>query len=332
MNRDRARATLLGLAIGDALGTTLEFSRPARGGFPRLLDGPHVDITGDGPFHLEPGQVTDDTHMACCLAASLAARRGYDPADVARRYVAWQPHTFDIGVTTAKAIGGLARGDLDAGQKVWLEGNRSGAANGSLMRTAPIGVYFCRDPLRRRAAAVADSALTHYDPRCVLACAAYDAVLASYINDRDDDPLEVARQEITAILLSVANDPLVEVYSSAARELREDLALATAADPLLDGLIHSAMGFVRVAFRLAFWELVHAPSFKAAVIDTVNRGGDSDTNGAITGALLGAKHGMEGIPVAWEERVLGALQDGPESALRDEYHPKVLMGMVEGMD
>ena len=93
----------------------------------------------------------------------------------------------------------------------------------------------------------------------------------------------------------------------------QDLRFAAADDPRLEGIssgggldILAQAGFVRVAFRLAFWELLHAPSFEAALIDVVNRGGDADTNGAITGALLGAHFGEEAIPQGWRAAVLGA--------------------------
>src|SRR5215831_18171931 len=96
-SRDRAQGALLGLACGDALGTTLEFSELDGPPFPMLARGPHRNITGGGPFGVLPGQVTDDTQMACCLAASLHERGQFDVSDVGRRYVEWTGHAFDIG-------------------------------------------------------------------------------------------------------------------------------------------------------------------------------------------------------------------------------------------
>jgi ADP-ribosylglycohydrolase len=94
--------------------------------------------------------------------------------------------------------------------------------------------------------------------------------------------------------------------------------------------LHHHQGFVRVAFRLAFWELVHAGSFEAGLIDVVNRGGDADTNGAVTGALLGSLYGEAHIPSTWRARVLDALQDEPPSPLRDTYHPRRLLDLIAG--
>ena len=114
-------------------------------------------------------------------------------------------------------------------------------------------------------------------------------------------------------------------------DLEEDLALASLADPqLLRGPVHlhRSQGFVRVAFRLAFWELMHGPSFEAALVDVVNRGGDADANGAITGALLGAFFGEGAIPAVWRERVINSVPSEP-SPLRDLYHPATLLAAAD---
>src|SRR5689334_13941802 len=123
---ERSRGALLGLAVGDAFGTTLEFSEPKAPAFPQLATGPHVDVVGMGPFRLVPGQVTDDTQMTCCLAASLADRGELDLADVAARYVAWQEHAFDVGVQTAAALNAVREGTppARAGREVWLGASR----------------------------------------------------------------------------------------------------------------------------------------------------------------------------------------------------------------
>jgi hypothetical protein len=115
---------------------------------------------------------------------------------------------------------------------------------------------------------------------------------------------------------------------AAERALLADLAAARDDDPDLYGKevhLHEMAGFVRVAFRLAFWELLHAPSFSAGVIDVANRGGDADTNAAITGALLGAFYGLEALPQRWVQRVLTA----PAMVADDwEYHPRTLVRAI----
>jgi ADP-ribosylglycohydrolase len=332
-SEERSRGALLGLAVGDALGATHEFLELVAPPFPRLAQGPLTSVVGGGPFKVVPGQVTDDTHMACCLAASLAAHGGLEPLDVAARYVRWQEHAFDIGGQTAAALNAIREGaaPLDAGRQVWSLAARRPAGNGSLMRTAPIGVLLAGDPEARRAAALAESAITHYDPRCRLACAAFDAAIGAALEGPDDARALVAaaRAELAGAAEALASEggEGAAVVPTAVKELEEDLALAERRDPALYGKhvhLHRTQGFVRVAFRLAFWEALHAPTWEAALLDVVNRGGDADTNGAIAGALLGALHGESEIPEAWKARVLGAVprEEGP---LRDLYHPRALL-------
>lgn len=335
-SRDRARGALLGLAVGDALGTTLEFSEPDAPPFPRLAEGPHADVVGGGPFGVVPGQVTDDTQMACCLAASLRERDRLDVADVSARYVAWKEHAFDVGAQTGKALEAIRKGEPpeSAGRKLWLADGKRPAGNGSLMRTAPIGVALARNGDARRSAALAESAITHFDPRCRLACAAFDAAIAAAVNGAaSPGALHAAAREelpIAAAALRAEDGSLAADVEKAASALDQDLALAGSDDPGLytPGVhIHDVQGFVRVAFRLAFWELLHAPDFRSGLVDVVNRGGDSDTNGAIAGALLGSFHGERAIPRGWRDRVLAAVP-APEGPLRDLYHPRTLLTLV----
>jgi hypothetical protein len=119
----------------------------------------------------------------------------------------------------------------------------------------------------------------------------------------------------------------IQEVTTATADVKEDLSVANQNDPLLywpELHMHRKLDHVRVAFRLAYWELWHAPSFEAALIDVVNRGGDSDVNGAVTGALLGAFYGEEAIPKEWRQTVLEALnlRAGP---LWTHYHPRDLL-------
>jgi ADP-ribosylglycohydrolase len=339
IDRDRARGALIGLAVGDALGTTLEFSRPEVRSWLAPLGGPHREITGGGPFSVAPGQVTDDTQMAVCLAGSLLARGAYDPADAAARYVDWSRVAFDAGAQTRAALAAVAEGTppLEAGRSIWLAApDRPPAGNGSLMRTAPIAVRFALDPKARLAAALRDSAITHFDPRCLLACAALDAAIAAAVASTAGESLELFEQAIAELtragpLLARTFGVPAAARRAASTALLEDLNLALEPDPGLHGRevdLHESKGFVRVAFRLAFWELFHAPSFEAGLIDTVNRGGDADTNGAVAGALLGAWWGEQAIPRRWRDAVLGALE-GDTGPWGDTYHPRRLLALVD---
>jgi ADP-ribosylglycohydrolase len=173
-------------------------------------------VSGGGPFAVAAGQVTDDTQLAVALHRSLHACGGLDVEDLGARYVAWVPDAFDIGSLTGGALALVASGvaAADAGRQAWWARGGDAAGNGSLMRTAPIGVYAAARP--------------------------------------------------------------------------------------------------------------DAPSYEAALVDVVNRGGDADTNGAIAGALMGAFHGDAAIPGRWRTAVLSAL-DGGASALATEYHPRAFV-------
>ncbi len=333
-NEDRARGALMGLAVGDALGTTLEFKQLPAPAFPTLCDGPHRQVTGGGPFSLKPGQVTDDTQMATALANSLRLLKRFDPEDVIARYREWLPHAFDVGNQTSSVLRAYApaMGPFHAAKSYWDQSGRRPAANGSLMRTAPIAVFFAEDREARIKATLEDSRLTHADPRCGLSCVAFNgAIAAAVMSPHDATPPSLLAAALSE--LNVAGGQLGRMMPDAMREIqeaakavREDLELAQKPDPLLYGPeihLHQHAGFVRVAFRLAFWELFHAPSFEAAVIDAVNRGGDADTNGAIVGALLGAAHGEGAIPAAWRSTVLGVAP--PDRVWRDVYHPQQLL-------
>lgn len=341
-SRGRARGVLLGLAVGDALGTTQEFQRLEAPAFPTLATGSHVDVTGGGPFGVKPGQVTDDTHMACCLSANLKAHGRFHLEDVAQRYAKWTESAFDVGGQTRSALMAIIRGarPADAGKEVWVRSGYDAAGNGSLMRCAPIGVFFAADHRGRRLASLSDSAITHYDPRCQIACSAFNAALGEGLQAPDGAAsgrmLAAAEEEIDSAakaMLSMFAEGESGAMGDAQEALHKDLSAARREDPALYGPeLHllDQQGFVRVAFRLAFWELLHAPSFEAALVDVVNRGGDADTNGAITGALLGAAFGDAEIPLRWSRIVLGALEDERPGPLRDLYHPRQLLRLVDG--
>lgn len=334
----RGLGALFGLAVGDALGTTLEFARRPEIPFSPPLLGPHQDITGGGPFRLAPGQVTDDTQMATALTVSLMESGGFRADKVGAAYLAWSRPAFDVGNQTRDALkrlehGGAAR---DVGRATWLASGKKAAGNGSLMRTAPIALFYQDDATRCREVAMQDSAITHFDPRCQLACAAYDAAIAAAVT-RNAGHDAVMLVGIARAALGDARDAFIAAHGEFASEGRDahdalagDLDLALAADPDLYGTtVHlgTMAGYVRVAFRLAFWQLVHASSFESAVIDSVNRGGDADTNGAIVGALLGAYHGRDAIPARWREAVVGALA-GDTGPWGTTYHPRRMLALV----
>lgn len=328
IDRDRARGCLLGLAVGDALGATLEFSEPPEQGFATLLPGPHVDITGGGPHELAPYETTDDTAMAARLAASLLANPLFDAEDVAARYAAWAVDAPDVGIQT-EAVLRRTRAGVPVSQAAadyWRERECQPAGNGALMRTAPIGVAFAQRSTTELARAAAhEAAITHWDPRCQLASVAFDAAIAAALTGGAAiDPRDLRQAALDSLPCGLEQAGMRGIDSAtvtAARDaIANDLAASASDDPGLyspDLHLHEHQGFVRVAFRLAFWELFHAPSFEAALIDVVNRGGDADTNGAITGSLLGAFCGEGAIPRRWSGPMLDAHTGGTRAASTD---------------
>jgi ADP-ribosylglycohydrolase len=289
--------------------------------------------------------------MASALASSLKAHDGFDLDDVAQRYYDWRKVTFDCGSQTGGSLSKLSQNNSpeDCGRLYWEQGGKRSAGNGSLMRTAPIGVFFHKYFEDIVKVSLYDSAITHFDPRCMLACAAMNAAIGLCVRLAEEplDPADIAAEAEKALVygaeLLTIQYPEYEGYiKNAGQDLVTDLMLATMDDPLLYGSkpqtpeawrgteldIHVQQGFVRVAFRLAFWELRHAPSFEAGLIDAVNRGADSDTNGAICGMLLGAFYGFDSIPPQWRDTVLncdpgGALGKG------SMFHPLRLMELAD---
>lgn len=377
----RGRGALLGLAVGDALGAPLRGRNMIAPLFPQLANGLRRQPTGgvikprlgklaeeqrpsleelelppdyeglppDMPLEppvveLRKGQVTDETHMACCVAWSLKELKRYDAADVARRLRAWKAHAFDMSDPVREVLDEMDSGlpVLTAGRRVWMRNFRRTFTNGSLARTAPIGVFFSKDFTKdepaRIQASFEDSALTHFDPRCQLACAALNSAIAKALTGGDSltpqDLLTAAQSglSVAAPMLARSASDYVSEVTTAKALLLEDLQAAQQSDPMLYGPelhLHRQYGNVRTAFRLAFWELLHAPSLEAALVDVVNRGGDADAHGAIAGALLGAFHGEESIPADWRRLVLDSMNTvrGP---FWMTYHPRHLLALAQG--
>lgn len=175
MNEDRLKGALLGLAVGDALGTTLEFS-------PRPAEPVVSDMVGGGPFALKPGGWTDDTSMALCLADSLLEHPGFDPTDLMQRFVDWwrnghnshAGNCFDIGITTSNALARFEHG----GEPYAGSTDPMSAGNGGIMRLAPVVLAFHGDPKRMREVAALQSRTTHAARECL----EYAALLADAIH------------------------------------------------------------------------------------------------------------------------------------------------------
>jgi len=287
---DRMRGTLLGLAVGDALGAAVEFRPP--GSFE-----PVTGYRGGGPHDLAPGEWTDDTSMALALADSIA-KKGWDPDDQMRRYLRWyesgvysvNEHCFDIGNTTIAALLRFkATGDA------WASGDRSehAAGNGSIMRLAPVPIHFASLFPNRLAELVGrateSSLTTHASPQCVSASIYMTLVLCGLIHGH-------AREEV----LDPGWKPMREVRQTAPfhPEIAEVVAgsFRRKRPPAIIG-----SGDVAKTLEAALWAFEGATDFRGAVLRVVNLGNDADTTGAVCGQLSGAYWGDSGIPPEWLE-------------------------------
>ena len=284
--QERAVGAVLGLALGDGLGAPFEFRRAAQ--VPDPL--PAFELPWNG---LAPGSTTDDTAMARNLTRSLVGRGGFDADDVARRHVAWlATDPPDVGVLTRRVLTGIRDGDRDAARRYVQErGPEMSAGNGSVMYCAPLGLAYARRPEALFELAPALSAITHWDGRCRTACLAVTLGVAGLA--RGEPPDDVVGDAVRATLDLEGGEELEFLVAEAGR-----------ARPI-DG---PDQGFCLFTAGVALRTAVEAPSVEAGLRSVVALGGDTDTNGAVAGALLGARDGSPGLPARWLARLVDGEQ------------------------
>lgn len=287
---DRAQGCFIGQFAGDAMGSLVEFYSPGKikleypDGFTELIDG--------GTWNTIAGQPTDDSEMAIALTCSLIEAGTYNEEIARKHYLDWlNSHPFDCGITTGSGLGGTP---IESSQ-----------ANGALMRVSPLGVFGSRySPEEVASWAMLDAGITHPNMVCQVA----NAVFAMAIAD------------------SVANaTPPSELHQKMrkwAADLKADSELAKAIDeaaetPPKDFL--KSQGWVLIALQNAIFRMLHEEDPQKAISQTILSGGDTDTNAAICGALLGAIHGRSAFPKQWEECLLRCR---PEKGAPGVYRPR----------
>jgi ADP-ribosyl-[dinitrogen reductase] hydrolase len=275
IRRDRFRGVLLGLAVGDALGGPLEF-QPARD-----PDNFVTEMIGGGWQRLAPGEWTDDTQMTLCVVESMLTKKVFDPDDITRRFVTWMKSgPKDIGLHTQRVLSAISKGDpWEQASRDAQEINPDNAPNGSLMRCAPLSLFFYRHPEYVAELAPVLSRVTHAHPDCEWACVCVNVALAQMLlGQNKHEAVEAA----------------YEACDGASPELRERIGRAM--EPRCDT---RPTGWVLDTLEVALWSFLHTSSLEDAIVVAVNRGDDADTVGAVTGALAGARYGFSGIPDHW---------------------------------
>lgn len=285
MKQEKAQGVLLGLAAGDALGRPIEFK--TRSDIEREY-GTLTEMVGNGTWNQPAGTITDDTEQALAIARSVVDSDGFDPSDIADRFVAWyDTGPFDIGIMTEDSLQKLKTGTPwdEAGREVWQQ-RREGknAGNGSVMRTAPLAIGFGSDKAKLVDVSRKSSRITHADDRCEFGCAILNLTIAAILQD-DGSPL----QQALGYVKSEAPDELVDALTP--------IAAGETVEPL------STSGYVVHTLQTALHDGLRADSAEGALITAVNRGGDTDTIGAVTGAIAGARFGKAGLPDRWLDEI-----------------------------
>lgn len=288
LSKKRFLGALFGLAVGDAVGTTLEFVMRDR--YTHI-----TDMVGGGPFNLEPGQWTDDTSMALCLGESLIASKGMDLSDQMDRYISWKDKgymsstgkCFDIGNTVLRALVKYQRdGDPVAGST-----HERSAGNGSIMRLSPVPMFYANDAQNGIKACAESSLTTHGARACIDACRYFGGLILGALNGIDKETLLSSRW--TPIDGEFDQRPLcVEIRKVAEGSFKEK-----SRDEI------KGTGYVVESLEAALWCFYQSNDYEEGVLLAANLGDDADTTAAVYGQLAGAFYGVEGIPSRWIEKV-----------------------------
>jgi len=271
----RAQGSLLGQLAGDSLGSLVEFRAPddIRREYPKGVR----ELADGGTWNTIAGQPTDDSEMALLLARMLADQGRYDPEEARKAYMFWlDSGPFDCGMTVAGGLRGRSNPDSQA--------------NGAMMRISPLGIFGANHDAGLVAEwARQDAAITHPHPVCQQANALFTMAIARTIR-QGCDGRDLYEQIVTWTEDMKVDRSLLEAVRGASESPPADYV--------------RQQGWVLTAFRNALWQLLHATNLEEAVVDTVMRGGDTDTNAAICGALLGAVHGRNAVPGQWVDSLL----------------------------
>jgi len=281
--QDKFEGALVGLAVGDAVGTTLEFK-------PRGTFNPITDMEGGGPFRLRKGEWTDDTSMALCLANSLISKKGFDAEDQMNRYCNWwragymssTGDCFDIGGTVMNALDKFIENSDPFSGSI----DEDTAGNGSLMRLAPIPIFYASNQELAVKYAGESSRTTHGAAECIDSCRLFTSLVIEAYSAASKEAVfqQCDYQAYAPKVIEIANREF----------LSKDYKALTGS------------GYVIESLESALWCFMNSESFEEAILLSANIGNDADTTAAICGQIAGAYYGFFGIPEKWSSAIVMA--------------------------
>jgi ADP-ribosyl-[dinitrogen reductase] hydrolase len=277
---NRFRGCLLGLACGDAVGTTVEFK-------PRGTFAPITDMVGGGPFRLKAGEWTDDTSMALCFAASLLESNGFDPSDQMERYCRWWTEgylssngvCFDIGNTVRNAL----RHYQMTNEPYSGSTHPRSAGNGSIMRLAPVPMYYVEDLTQVSHFSGESSRTTHGAQEAVDACRLFGVMIALTLRGESKESI-LFNQSPALSNWSLA--PSIQEIAAGSYKTKQAKEIR-------------GSGYVVESLEAALWCFFNTDNYREAILMATNLGDDADTTAAVCGQIAGAYSGVEGIPDEW---------------------------------
>lgn len=285
---NRFLGSLYGLAVGDAVGTTVEFKS-------RVSFEPVQDMVGGGVFNLKPGQWTDDTSMALCLAESLIECEGFDLKNQIEKYERWLDvgylsstgQCFDIGNTVLMALGDYKK----TGNPYSGSSDKYSAGNGSVMRLAPVGLLYSFNLHENLKFCAESSKSTHQNQEAIDGCQLIGALIHGTLKGIEKD--ELLSVDFIKNIKKEANvewcDTINEIAYGSYKDKTEDEIKST--------------GYVVHTLEAALWSFYNTTSFTDGLFKVVNLCDDADTTGAVYGQLAGAYYGVESMPDEWIEKL-----------------------------
>ncbi len=285
MSESRSIAALVGLAIGDALGSPVEFR--ARDSFP-----PIIDMIGGGPFNLKAGQWTDDTSMALAMTDALIEAKRFDAHLIMENFYQWYKHgvysskdyCFDIGITTSNAIKKYEESlNPFAGNT-----NEMNAGNGSIMRLAPIPIYYQESLTDLVNFSVLSSMLTHSTTEVLDAVAYFSMLIYAAIRGYDKDYIleNYTPDTILDYGYEITHGPILDIINGRYKNKKRNRIQSST--------------YVLHTLEAALWAFYHSSTFEEGALLCVNLGDDSDTVTSVYGQIAGPYYDLDGIPQKWK--------------------------------